>query len=60
VWVAEVDRDAGGGREVGMVRRLCSLIPGEGTHQMLWQFCDGAAHGVLDSIGGAVPVELKQ
>src|SRR5207302_6306304 len=51
VWVAEVDRQAGGYPELGVLGHFCSLVPGQRSPQLFGESADRLGDGVPDGFG---------
>src|SRR5712692_3026569 len=50
-WITEVDLEAGGDAQVGVLGHLLASIPGQGTPELLRQRRDRRGDGVSDSLG---------
>ena len=59
VWIAEVDLDAGGDRELRVVGHLLALVPGDAAAQLRRQRADRLPHRLFHA-GGVAPVRQVQ
>ena len=60
VWIAEVDGDARGDGEVGVIGHLGALVPGDRSAQLVGQRRDRSAHRGVHRGGRAVSVQVQQ